>query len=338
MMRVFAFLGLLTVVAGLAPNRLLAQQAPTQTGKQATRNAPAITPVIFNGQKYISHTDVRSYFGLTAQKIDGDKLELANAKYNLNFRHNSQIATFNSLRFVLSKPVIKSDGKFYISLLDCHKLLDPVLRPQYYPQMKRFNTIILDPGHGGSDAGAMRAGVRESDLNLKLALLLQKKLQDAGFKVVMTRSEDKFLSLAQRVDIANAYENAIFVSLHFNSAQPLARGIETFTLTPNGTSRSELLPGKMNGTMRGNNNDAANIALATALQNKTLRSLAADDRGIKRARYNVLCNVKHPAVLFEGGFVSNASERQLISAPEYQQRMAEALCEGIRLYHRNTRN
>jgi len=338
MMRVFAFLWLLTVVAGLSANRLQAQQSSAQSANETRRTAPAITPVLIGGQKYISHSDVRSYFGLTGQKIDGDKLELSNAKYSLIFRHNSQSSSFNNLRFVLSKPVIKRDGKFYISLLDCHKLLDPVLRPQYYPQLKRFNTVILDPGHGGSDAGATRAGVRESDLNLKLALLLRQKLQAAGFNVVMTRNEDKFLTLAQRVEIANGYNNAIFVSLHFNSAQPMARGIETFTLTPNGTTRSELLPGAMNGKMLGNNNDAANIALATALQNKTLRSLSADDRGIKRARYNVLCNVRHPAVLFVGGFVSNAAERQLISSPEYQQRMADALCEGIRLYHRYTRN
>ena len=93
----------------------------------------------------------------------------------------------------------------------------------------RGKTVIIDPGHGGKDWGAYRAGVRESSLNMKVASKLEYYLKQNGFRVVLTRRSDSFLSLSRRASIANRYRNAIFVSIHFNATRnTMVRGAETF--------------------------------------------------------------------------------------------------------------
>jgi N-acetylmuramoyl-L-alanine amidase len=187
---------------------------------------------------------------------------------------------------------------------------------------------VLDAGHGGHDAGAVSPWAREKDCNLALARRVKARLEKAGLKVVMTRNSDVFLTLGQRVKIANETPDCLFVSIHHNSGRRAAKGIETFTLAPHGTT-SPFARTRRREALAGNNQDSANIALATAIHSRAIRNTGAVDRGIQRARFSVLCTITRPAVLFEGGFVSNPEEGRLITSPAYQDKLADSISHGI---------
>jgi N-acetylmuramoyl-L-alanine amidase len=251
----------------------------------------------------------------------------------------------NNVKFIFSHAVV-SLGSYHISIMDLKKVIDPVLRPFKIKAAKGFDTVIIDPGHGGKDPGAVNSLGTEANYNLKIAKLLQDNLRKRGFKVVMTRSTDVFLTLQERVKLANLYRDAIFISIHFNSvgsrARSQARGIETFTLSPVGVAHyGRGTKASDNIERMGNAQDSANIALATAVHWSSIQLLArakleVPDRGIRRARYSVLTGVKHPAILFEGGFMSHPKEKYLINNPTYQRTLAKSMCEAIVFYRKAT--
>ena len=288
-----------------------------------------------DGTEYVPVDNVRAFYGFTApERSEGSWRILENKKTQIKIQPRSQEMLMNKLKFILSHPISQdSNGRLFISKVDVIKIMDPILRPSYIKTAGAFKTIVIDPGHGGHDAGATNHFSRESDLNLRLGKKLRAVLQKEGFNVVMTRDTDVYLTLQQRVDIANKYNNAIFISLHFNSARRDASGMETFTLTPRGTCST--FQGHKSSDMvgmRGNAQDSANIALATAIQGTVQRRMGALDRGIKRARFSVLCGIQHPAVLFEGGFVSNQRESVLINNEAYLDKMAKNLAAAVRKY------
>jgi N-acetylmuramoyl-L-alanine amidase len=242
----------------------------------------------------------------------------------------------NGVKFVFSNPVVAIGDKPFISRIDLAKLIDPVLRPSFIPNAANFRTVILDPGHGGKDPGATNSLGTEAASNLKLAARAKTMLEAKGFRVVMTRTSDRYLSLQERVDLANSVrENAVFISIHFNSGGREARGIETFTLSPPGVSHyGRDLIATDSQARTGNEHDSANIALATAVHGCLLRRLQRNtfDRGIKRARFNVLSGVRHPAILLEGGFMTHPYEARLIHNDAYQNALATGITEAILKY------
>lgn len=170
-------------------------------------------------------------------------------------------------------------------------------------------TIVLDPGHGGHDPGGV-PGQRyiEKHAALTLAKMVQARLQAAGQRVIMTRTTDVFVELSQRVAIANrAPSNAIFVSIHLNSAPNRdAHGIETYYY------------------------DSRSLSLAQAIHQRVLRASGEEDRNVRRARFYVLRNNKRRAALAELGFLTNADEGGRIArSSAYCQRLASAVAEGI---------
>ena len=292
-----------------------------------------------NGRTYVPLDNIRAFYGLSVPpRQEGSSLIIGNKTSQIKVQARSQEMYMNNLKFILSHPIELEKDRLFISKIDVTKIIEPILRPRYIRDAGNFNTIILDPGHGGHDAGAMRQLVREADLNLRLAKKLRPLLEKQGFKVYLTRETDNFLTLQERVRFANNYKNAIFISLHFNSGGAGASGIETFTLTPTGTPSSYSSSAGSGVRLRGNEQDCANIALATAIQGTTQRKLGAFDRGIKRARFSVLCQITHPAILFEGGFVSHPKESQLISNDRYLDNMSKYLTEAIIRYKRVVAN
>lgn len=237
---------------------------------------------------------------------------------------------------MFSNPVIAIGDKPYISRIDLAKLIDPVLRPNFIKNAADFRTVILDPGHGGKDPGATNSLGTEAFYNLKVAGRTKAQLEAKGFRVVMTRTSDRFLSLQERVDLANAIrENAIFISIHFNSGGRAARGIETFTLSPPGVSHyGRGLIAADSLARAGNEHDSANIALATSVHGSLLRRLQRNtfDRGIKRARFSVLSGVRHPAILLEGGFMTHPYEARLIENDAYQNALANGIVDAVVKY------
>ncbi len=297
--------------------------------------------VDWNGRSYVTMSSLRSFYGLSVERQEGSSHIYETKKIQLKVRPSSQEMYMNKVKFVLSYPVVEHPSKgLLISYIDVKKMVDPVMRPKYINNQRRLETVVIDPGHGGHDSGARNRVSLEKNLNLQVAQALKRKLQRHGYRVVMTRETDRFLSLQERVQVANRYNNAVFVSLHFNDGSASANGIETFTLAPAGTS-STMSRNIRRESLAGNAQDSFNIALATAVQGQLIRGSAARskgmrpfDRGIKRARYSVLCTIRHPAILVECGFMSNRREAMLAKTPSYQDYLAEAICAGICVYKR----
>ncbi len=302
----------------------------------------ALTTVNYNGKKFITMKSIVTHYGFSKMTLSGSKITLRNANIKMEFSKGSSICYMNNLKFGLTSSVVSSGGNYLVSQTDVVKMIDPILKPTFIPNAKSFDTIIIDPGHGGKDAGAVNSYGTEAGYNLKVARILKAGLQAKGFKVVMTRDSDVFPSLSQRVALANRYANAIFISIHFNSSSnSSAKGIETFTLSPVGVAHyGKGLKNSDYQANQGNHQDSANIALATAIHGRIKERTAfykVTDRGIKRARFSVLSGIKHPAILIEGGFMSNPSEARYLHDSKYQSLLATAYFEGI-LRYRNALN
>jgi N-acetylmuramoyl-L-alanine amidase len=292
--------------------------------------------VKLHNREYVTVDSVKTFYNFTKLTRTGSSIKLENSKVHILMKIGSQECIMNGVKFVFSFPVESSGAKAVVSRTDLAKLIDPVLRPNYIQNAGTFNTVILDPGHGGKDPGATNSISNEATYTLSVATKLKTMLQAKGFRVVMTRETDTYLSLQQRVNIANSVKgNAIYISIHFNSGGRAARGIETFALSPQGVAHyGKGLKSSDFGTVNGNQHDSANIALATSIQGCVLRRLGnhSFDRGIKRARWSVLSGVMHPAILVECGFVTHPYEARLIENETYRNAVAAGLHDAVLKY------
>ena len=305
---------------------LLVNLAPAQWDTVAVR-----------GKQYVTANSLKNFYRFHTLSRQGKSATLENSAIQMKIAAGSQECIMNRVKFILSDPVLERSGRLLISRVDLTKLIDPVLRPNYIKGAGSFSTVILDPGHGGKDAGAVNQYGTEAGYNLIVARKVRNILKSKGYNVVMTRDSDYYLSLQQRVNLANRHPNAIFVSIHFNAGgRRQARGLETFTLSPVGVAHYGRKVNSSDYNVRqGNYQDSANIALATAIHGRSLertRSANIPDRGIKRARYSVLTGIKHPAILIEGGFLSHPQEARVIHSPSYQHSISLGIAEGIMRY------
>jgi len=288
------------------------------------------------GREYVSVESIKRFYNFAKMTRVGASVVLENAKVEMKLKVGGNECLMNNVKFVFCHPIETVGEKNYVSRIDLAKLIDPVLRPNFIQNAGDFRTVVLDAGHGGKDPGATNPLGSEAMYNLKLAGLVKKQLEAKGFRVVMTRDTNEYLSLQERVDFANAIkESAIYVSIHFNSGGSSARGIETFTLSPPGVPHydHDFKTADLQ-TRAGNEHDSANIALATSVHGSILRRLGTNtfDRGIKRARFSVLSGVRHPAILLEGGFMSHPYEARLIDKEAYQNALAGGLVDAIGKY------
>ncbi|MEM1084478.1 MAG: N-acetylmuramoyl-L-alanine amidase [Verrucomicrobiota bacterium] len=304
-----------------------------------------------NGRGYVSTASIKKFYGFSSLSQSGKSITLKkenpkNPKRGIlvKMRTGSQECLMNGVKFVFTYPVQSHAGKTWVSKLDLVKLMHPVLMPGDIREAANFRTVIIDAGHGGKDPGATNSLGTEARYNLQVATYLKKILEAKpyNYKVVMTRSSNRYLSLQQRVDIANRLkENAVFISIHHNSGQSRARGIETFTLSPVGVAHygKRLKPSDLK-TRTGNFHDSANVALATAVHGTLLTTLKDEktqkaytlDRGIKRARFSVLSGVRHPSILVECGFMTHPYEARLINDPGYQKTVAKSIAFAVQKY------
>ena len=227
------------------------------------------------------------------------------------------------------------NGEPHIHGLDAEKTLLPLTEPGAAFALPH-RTIVLDPGHGGADVGTRDAQHRnEKDFALDWALRAERHLTNAGWKVFLTRRSDVELSLAERTAFADRVKADLFVSLHFNSTFPQtqASGIETYCLTPSGMA-STLARGFADderAVFPNNAFDAANTAWAFRLHRALVATTQTRDDGVKRARFmGVLRYQNRPAVLVEGGFLSNTSDAANINSGDYRETLARALAEGLK--------
>lgn len=283
-----------------------------------------------NGRDYVTADSIHQFYRFSSYKLDGTHVWLRSNNLILKAQVGSQEMLINNIKFILSFPVLESGGRPLFSRLDLCKLIDPVLRPTYISDAEPFDTVVIDAGHGGHDAGARGVYGYEKDFALKMAFSVKDSLEKKGFRVILTRSTDTFITLSGRVAIANATPRSIFLSLHFNSGGSAASGIETFALTPQGSAASLERGGGYNANgLTGNSHDSANIALATAVHAMVISRFKFVDRGIKRAQWSVLTGCKRPGILFEGGFVTNGNECRLIASDTYRQSVSGAIADAV---------
>ncbi|MDF1811727.1 MAG: N-acetylmuramoyl-L-alanine amidase [Verrucomicrobiales bacterium] len=300
----------------------------------ATTSSPAAgdwSIVRIKDQEYVTATNAATFYNMESFVRKGNDRLFQRPDINMKWTIGTQLIYVNEVKFNLSLPVVEYKGHALISTTDLVKLIDPVVRPNYISKSFDFDTVVIDPGHGGIDSGAKGRRGLEKDYNLDLSLRLKAELEKRGFRTVMTRSNDSFITLAQRVAIANAQRRAIFISIHYNSSGTRsASGVETFALAPQGTAPTHKDPkSALPSSLNGNAQDAANIALATAVHAHVILAFNPVDRGIKRGTFQVLRGINKPAILYEGGFLTNPTEEAKIHHPAYRQHTALTIATAI---------
>lgn len=172
--------------------------------------------------------------------------------------------------------------------------------------------VVLDAGHGGDDPGALGELVEEKEINLSVALMVTERLSETGLQVHLTRSDDSYVSLLERTLFANSIPADIFVSMHSNAAEsaPSANGIETYYYS----------------------DDSLGSNLAAYIQEAVIDATGAKNRKTKTANFYVCKNTVMPAALVEMGFLTNATECELLATEEYQALLADGIANGILAY------
>jgi N-acetylmuramoyl-L-alanine amidase len=224
---------------------------------------------------------------------------------------------------------------------------------QLPPDARKVRTVIIDPGHGGSDPGAIGVGgLREKDVTLRLSKLLAAKLRAAGFRVVATREVDRFVSLEERTAIAEASGGDVFVSLHANAAtRRSVQGIETYypdatherhrlrtAMRENGVSKDQL--NELHRTLaklRIEEISPYSQRLANLVQGQLADALPStygkiQDLGAKKGPFYVLFLSNMPAILIEAGFVTNKSDAKRLRNRDYLNSVATQISTGLERY------
>jgi len=216
-------------------------------------------------------------------KVKGDK------NYNLEIIIN--LSSFTSYKVLSSPPSSKIELELYRSSL-------------------KNKLIVIDPGHGGTDPGAVVGNVKEKDLNLDIAIRLKNLLEANGVRVIMTREDDTFVNLYARAGIANEVNADLFISIHHNSATSTATGTETLYYP-----------------------DPEKRLFAQALQNAVVSQTGFRNRGIvERPGIVVTRETKMPSALVEVGFMTNPNELAILQTDEFKQKVAQGLLQGIMDY------
>src|SRR5438093_1991050 len=197
-----------------------------------------------------------------------------------------------------------------------------------------FAVVVLDPGHGGKRSGAMCGGVLEKDLTLDVARRIDRLLDSEGIATLMTRMGDTFVSLADRAALANRARNCIFISIHFNEDnKPVASGVETYYAAHQITAGSFLaswLPFLWRPLSSSPNPESQD--LAGLIQEALVARTRSIDRGTQGGQFFVIANVTSPAVLIEGGFLTNKEDISTLATEDYRDQIAAAVADGILRY------
>ena len=233
-------------------------------------------------------------------------------KNSFKLHPNRQYAVFNGTPIQLPEAPRYSQEMIYSVTPGILKnIIDPLLTGRY-PQ-RQITRILIDPGHGGNDTGALGKVSKEKDLNLLLAQEIAFALKKAGFRVFMTRTKDIFLPLKTRVAMVKKYNADLFISVHHNSSRRnlQACGIECFAfLTP----RPE------------------DTVLAARIQSQLISATGSVNRGVKFANFAVLRKNPVPSVLIEAGFISNAGEEKRLVDAAFRRNAAQAVAAAVRSY------
>ncbi len=282
----------------------------------------------------------------------------------ISIREGSPVILVNGVQGSLVAPPLLHNGALYVPVPSVLGLLTPVPAvktpgteaPVAEKGLFTINTIVLDPGHGGEDAGARsrRFGVREKDVTLAIAKRLRKILEERGVRVILTRESDRFLPLPKRAALANESGTDLFVSIHVNSSRTRrGSGVECYYLSDSVDDNARASEAAAHGPLdlEGSSFAKRSRALTTTLWDMVLTenrresrelaralcdaaeaNLSIKNRGVKSAKFYVLENTRIPAVLVEVGFLTNTLEARRMREAGYLERVSKALADGIFSY------
>ncbi|MFA6320489.1 MAG: N-acetylmuramoyl-L-alanine amidase [Candidatus Omnitrophota bacterium] len=323
---------------------------------------------ILNGSEYIPLVKICDFYGFD-YKYDtfARTAFIRKGSTKIILRDGGDRALLNADIVKMDKPATMRGGELFIPISFIRNNMGdmvvyrPVVKtPVAAEGAKRFaiKTIVLDPGHGGNDPGAIgrRLHIKEKNLTLQLARKIKSLLEEAGIKVIMTRDSDVFIPLPRRSEIANKSGADIFVSVHINASRSrLMRGFECYYLSNATDDNARALEAFENSSLKMDEaasaqhsrpldktlwdmtlteNRLESAELASYICDSINDSLAIGNRGIRSARFYVLKHTNIPAVLVEAGYISNRYEELKLKDPDFLGRLAESIAQGILRYKR----
>lgn len=316
----------------------LAAEPGRSTGR--TPAASASTTLRINGSEYLEARAFFVRYGLKSTRLeDGRRMQVASNWTKIDLEADKREVTINGLRIFLGDAIALRNGSLYVSRLDADTLFTPILRPASVPgRVPALKTIVVDAGHGGNDTGTQNKALKlhEKGFALDVARQVAQLLRSRGYKVVMTREDDRFIPLEERAAIAQRAKADLFISIHFNSVEgaPAVRGTETFVMTPRTHASTQVERDKemIPTAYPGNQFDAWNGLLGYSMHRQLTEKLGTFDRGLKHMRFVVLRMVSCPAVLVEAGYLSNEAEARKIGTAAYRGEIAVAIVNGVNSY------
>jgi N-acetylmuramoyl-L-alanine amidase len=304
----------------------------------ALSGAPTLPRFIFCGAEYVRLEDFAAAKGFQLRwTIPKQEIQMTNSRASWIFTVDSCKSTFNNTVVWLSHPFGLHNTSGCIAYKDLTTAVQPLLSQPKNPPGKTVKLICLDAGHGGKDPGNKEGKELEKKYTLLLAKETAALLTKAGLKVCYTRNSDTTMELNSRVAEINRRKPDLLVSLHYNSADGTGgasvHGTEVFCMTPaNESSTNARGAGSETGARPGNRCDPQNLLLAFQIQKTLVKKLDVEDRGVKRARFLLLRDATMPAVLIEGGFMTNAAESKKIYNSAWRRQQAQAIVDGILAY------
>ncbi|HVW22592.1 MAG TPA: N-acetylmuramoyl-L-alanine amidase [Opitutaceae bacterium] len=320
----------------------------------------AVPAVRIDGREYVRMADVAARLkadlrwieaGRRAQlSFEGHRVELVAGGH-----FSGLLAYADGLEVFLGDPALSRGGELYVSRIDLERRLVPLMHWGWGGEVPRTPRIItIDPGHGGWDPGKEnpRLHLQEKTLTLDTALRLRKLLEAGGYRVVMTRSDDRAVAAKKEEDLplraaaAVAAHADLFISIHFNSGSggdTHSHGTEVYTFAPLHQSSTDSTLERKNdawpnrdhpGVPAANALDHWNVVFAHAVHRELNASLHTEDRGEKLMHLAVLRDLDCPGILVESAFISNDAEARRAAEPAFRQQIAEALLAGIQRYAR----
>ncbi len=255
---------------------------------------------------------------------------------NSELNVDSRSVTVNGINLWLSYGISIHRNRIVIAQRDLRNVLEALLFPRKPNPPRPIRMIAIDPGHGGKDPGFTLGSRSEKTYNLLLAMEVRDLLTADGFKVVFTRYDDRFIELVDRPLLARKAGADLFISLHHNCAvnNTEAKGVETYCATPMGTASTNG-GGPREKPEPSNKFDDQNIILAYEIHKSLVRSLDMNDRGVRRAGFEVLRKASMPGVLVEAGFMSNLEDAKKVFDLSTRKKLARAIVDGIQSYKRN---
>jgi N-acetylmuramoyl-L-alanine amidase len=268
-------------------------------------------------------------------------------------QHNKRTLRVVIESLIVKKPSYSIKGKvltIYLPLLKASK--HKKVKTSKKSTLSKNRLIIIDAGHGGRDCGAFSRGRKEKHITLAIAHKLRKKLQSKGYKVLMTRKTDKYLSLKQRTEFANRNNGSIFISIHSNasprkkSRHTIYKGVEVFYLSLRNSKRIKnkraFYKGKriysrrtyqqMTSRLKIKQSRRLSKNLKKGLLKSVRKRYRVIDKGIKRADFWVLLGTKMPSILIETGYITDKQEGRRLANNHYQNLLVAGIAKGVDRY------